>query len=86
MRKFLEKCNLPKLTQDEIEDLNSPLGVTLGPDVFIGELYATLKEEIQRSYKIFQKIENTWNTAYGARGIILIPNPNRGCCKKERKL
>lgn len=49
MRKFLEKCNLPKLTQDEIEDLNSPLGVTLGPDVFIGELYATLKEEIQKS-------------------------------------
>jgi len=28
MNKFLEKCNLPKLSQEEIENLNRPIAST----------------------------------------------------------
>ena len=58
--KFLEKYNLPRLNQKEIEKLKGPITSTEietviqnlptnkspGPDGFTGEIYSTYKEEI----------------------------------------
>ena len=57
MGKFLEKYNLPKLNQEEIENLNRPItsmeietviknlptNKNLGPDGFIGTFYKYLQ-------------------------------------------
>ena len=60
MDKFLEKYNLPKLNQEEIENLNRPMTSTKieaviknlatnkspGPDGFTGEVYQKFREEL----------------------------------------
>ena len=60
MDKFLEKHNLPRLNQEEIENINRPITNTEietmiknlptnkspGPDVFTGEFYQTFREEL----------------------------------------
>ena len=57
--RFLEKFNLPRLNQEEIEIMNSPITSTEveaviknlpknkspGPDGFTGELYQTFRDE-----------------------------------------
>ena len=53
---FPETHKLPNLTQEEIENLNSPIASKetgnfltqemLGPDGFTGEFYQTFKEEL----------------------------------------
>ena len=68
---FLEKCNLPKLNQEEIEDLNRPITSTEietvirnlsankspGPDGFTAEFYQKFREELTSILlKLFQKI------------------------------
>ena len=64
MDKFLEKYNLPKLNQKEIENLNRPITSTEietvirnllankcpGPDGFIAEFYQKFREELTPTY------------------------------------
>ena len=71
MEKFLEKYNLPKLNQEEIENLNRcitsmeietviknlPTNKSPGPDGFTGECYQKCREELTPILlKLFQKI------------------------------
>ena len=71
MDKFLEKYNIPKLNQEEIENLNRPITSTEietivrnlpankspGPDGFTAEFYKKFREELTPIlHKLFQKI------------------------------
>ena len=71
MDKFLEKHNLLRLNQEEIENINRPITSTEietvmknlrtnkspGPDGFTGEFYQTFREELTPILlKLFQKI------------------------------
>ena len=73
---FLETYKLPKLKQEEIENLNRlitnkeikliiknlPTNKSPGPDKFLGKFYQTFKEElIPILLKLFQKIERKGN-------------------------
>ena len=70
MDKFLEKCNLPQLSEEEAESLNRPIKddkieavikklpthKSPGPDSFTEEFYKAFKEEITLIFhKLFQK-------------------------------
>ena len=72
MDRFIEKFNLPKLNQEEIEIMNNPITCTEieaviknlpknkspGPDGFIGEFYQTIREELMPILlKLFQKLQ-----------------------------
>ena len=71
MDKFLEKYNLPKLNQEETENLNRPItsmeikaviknlstNKSPGPDGFTGEFYQKFREELTPILlELFQKI------------------------------
>ena len=71
MDRFLEKFNLPRLNQEEIEIMNNPVISTEivvvikklpknkipGSDVFTGEFYQIFREELMPVLlKLFQKI------------------------------
>ena len=71
MDEFLEKYNLPKLNQEEIENLNTPItsmenktviknlptNKSPTPDGFTGEFYQKFREELTSILvKLFQKI------------------------------
>ena len=55
MNRFLEKFNLPRLNQEEIEIINNL--ITSTEDGFTGEFYQTFKEELMTILlKLFPKI------------------------------
>ena len=71
MDKFLEMHNLPRVNQEEIENMNRPITSTEieaviknpptnkspGPDGFTGEFYQTVREELTPILlKLFQNI------------------------------
>jgi hypothetical protein len=72
MDKFLDRYKVPKLKQDQINDINSPISPkeieavfnslptkkSTGPDMFSAEFYQTFKEDIiPVLHKLFHKIE-----------------------------
>ena len=71
MYRFLEKFNLPRLNQEDIEIMNNPIIRTEieaviknlpknkrpGPDGFTGKFYQTFREELMPVFlELFQKI------------------------------
>ena len=72
MDRFLEKFNLPRLNQEEIEIMNNPITSTEieaviknlpknkspGPDGFTGEFYQAVREEVMPILlKCFKKLQ-----------------------------
>ena len=62
--RFLERFNLPRLNQEEVEIINNPItsteieaviknlpkNMSPGPDGFIGEFYQTFREELMHVF------------------------------------
>uniref|UniRef100_A0A8C9B5H0 RNA-directed DNA polymerase n=1 Tax=Phocoena sinus TaxID=42100 RepID=A0A8C9B5H0_PHOSS len=98
MDKFLERYNLPRRNQEEIENMNRPItsnetvmknlptNKSPGPAGFTGEFYQTFREELSPILlKLFQKIAEEGkrpNSLYEAT-ISLIPKPDKDTTKKE---
>ena len=99
MDTFLEKHNLPRLNQEEIENINRPITSneieTLiknlpkkspGPDGFTGKFYQTFREELTPILlKLFQNIAEggTLPNSFYQATITLIPKPDKDVAKKE---
>ena len=96
MDKFLEKYNLSKLNQEEIENLNRLTTSTEiknlstnkspGPDGFTAEFYQKFIEELTPILlKLFQKIaeEGKLPNSFSEATITLIPKPDKDATKKE---
>ena len=86
MDNFLNRYQIPKLNQDQIDHINSPITpkeidvvieslptkTSMGPDGFHAEFYQTLKEDLTPIlFKLFHKIE--------MEGTLLIPDEFENC-------
>ena len=99
MDRFLEKFNLLRLNQEEIEIMNNPItsteieaviknlpkNKTPGPDGFTGEFYQTLRRANVYLSKNSQKIaeEGTLPNSFYEATIILILKPDKDNTKIE---
>ena len=98
MDRFLEKFNLPRWNQEEIETMNNPITSTKietviknlpkhktpGPDDFTGEFYQTFREELMPILlKLFQKIAEKGTLPNSFYEATLIPKPDKDNTKKE---
>ena len=98
MDNFLDRYQVPKLNQDQINDHNSPISPkeavinsvptkkSPGPDGHSAEFYQTLKEDIIPTLlKLFHKIEAevTLPNSFYKATITLIPKPHKYPTKKE---
>ena len=99
MDNFLEKYNLPKLNQNEIENFNRPItsaeiktiirnlptNKSPGPDGFTGEFYQKFKELTSILLKLFQKIaeEGKLPNSFYEATITLIPKLDKNATKKK---
>ena len=98
MDNFLERYQVPKLNQNQINDLNifpkeieavinnPPMKKSPGPDGFSAEFYQTFKEDlIPVLHKLFHKIETegTLPNSFYKATITLIPKPHKDPTKKE---
>jgi hypothetical protein len=98
MNNFLDRYQLPKLNQDQINDLNSPISPkeieavinslltkkSSGPDGVL--FYQTFKEDLIPTLpKLFHKIEteSTLPNSFYEATITLIPKPHKDPIKKE---
>ena len=97
--RFLEKFNLSRLNQEEIEFINNPItsteiepvaknlpkNKTQGPDGFTGEFYQTFREGRMPILKLFQKIaeEGTLPNSFYDATITLIPISDKDNTQKE---
>ena len=98
MDKFLERYSLPRLNQEEIENMNRPItsnetvtknlptNKSPGSHGFTSEFYQTFREELTPILiTLFQKIAEDGalpNSFYEAT-ITLIPKPDKDTAKKE---
>ena len=98
MDRFLEKFNLPRLNQEEIEIMNNPSTNTdieamiktlsknksPGPDDFIGEFYQTFREELMPILlKLSENCRGRNNSKLILWGVTLIPKPDKDNTKKD---
>ena len=99
MDTFLGKYNLPKLNEEEAENLNRPITAdeieaviklpthkSPGPDGFTGEFYKAFKEELTSIlHRLFEKIETDGRlpNSFYEASIIQIPKPDKDITKKE---
>ena len=99
MDKFLDRYQVTKLNQDQINNLNSPISPkeieavinslptkkSPGPDGFSAEFYQTFKDLITVLHKLFHKIEveGTLPNSFYEATITLIPKPQKDPTKIE---
>ena len=100
MEKFLEKHNLPRLNQEEIENINRPIksieietviknlptNKSPGPDTFTGELYQTCREELKPILlKFFQNSRGRNTPKLILQGCHHPDTKTRQRCHKKKK-
>ena len=99
MDTFLEKYNLPKLNEEEAENLNRPITAdeieafikklpshkSPGPDGFTGDFYKAFKEELTPILTDYSKKSKLIEDSHSfyEASIILIPKPDKDTTKKE---
>jgi hypothetical protein len=100
MDNFLDRYQIPKLNQDQINDLNYPISLkeieavinslpkkkSPGSDGLSAEFYQTFKEDLIKRLKQFHKIEteDTLSNLFYEATITLIPKPQEDPTKIEK--